>query len=103
MMYIVKVPSSHSGRCRSWQADERGRDEKVLNSAAACSFRLTPEVHESVAPRWIKKLLDPAGPIVSQEEIERLVPDDIEAQLVLQRNQLTQVTCNRILIHWGLQ
>ena len=57
--------------------------KKVLEFCSGVFLSADPEVHESVAPRLDQKLLDPAGPIVSQEEIERLVPDDIEAQLVL--------------------
>ncbi|KAF8888772.1 hypothetical protein BD779DRAFT_1522469, partial [Infundibulicybe gibba] len=42
-----------------------------------------PELRAHVASRLDSKLLDPNGPIVTPEEIERLVPNDIEAQLVL--------------------
>jgi len=42
-----------------------------------------PELHARVAPRLDNKLLNPNGPIVTPEEIELLMLDNIEVQLVL--------------------
>jgi hypothetical protein len=37
-----------------------------------------------VTPQLDSKLLDPCGPVVIPEKIDLLVPDDLEAQLVLE-------------------
>jgi hypothetical protein len=57
--------------------------QKVIALCGGVFLPVGPDVHARVAPRLDNKLLDPHGPIVTPEEIEAMVPDDIEAQLVL--------------------
>jgi len=57
--------------------------QKVIALCGGVFLPVGPDVHARVVPRLDNKLLDPQGPIVTPEEIEALVPDDIEAQLVL--------------------
>ncbi|KAF8888751.1 hypothetical protein BD779DRAFT_1611209 [Infundibulicybe gibba] len=57
--------------------------QKTITFCGGVFLPVDPELHARVAPRLDSKLLDPYGPVVTPEEIERLVPNDIEAQLVL--------------------
>jgi flavine halogenase len=57
--------------------------QKVIAFCGGVFLPVDPELHAHVAPRLDSKLLDPHGPVVTPEEIDLLVPDDLEAQLVL--------------------
>ncbi|KAF8888754.1 hypothetical protein BD779DRAFT_1470042 [Infundibulicybe gibba] len=57
--------------------------QKTITFCGGVFLPVDPELRAHVASRLDSKLLDPNGPIVTPEEIEKLVPNDIEAQLVL--------------------
>ena len=57
--------------------------QKTIQFCGGVFLPVDPELQARVAPRLDHRLLDPYGPVVTPEEIERLVPDDVEAQLVL--------------------
>jgi len=57
--------------------------QKTIQFCGGVFLPIDPELQARVRPRLDSKLLDPLGPVVMPEEIERLVPDDIEAQMVL--------------------
>jgi flavine halogenase len=65
---------------------KRRRQDELQNVIKFCGSVFLPtdqELHDRVGARLDSKLLDPQRPIVTPDEIDRLVPDDIEAQIVL--------------------
>ena len=57
--------------------------QKVLTFCGGLFLPVDPELRARVVPRLDRKLLDPKGPVVTDDEIDLLVPDDAEAQVVL--------------------
>jgi flavine halogenase len=65
---------------------KRRKQDELDNVIKFCGTIFLPTdqaLHDRVAARLDSKLLDTKGPIVTSDEIDRLVPDDVEAQLVL--------------------
>lgn len=62
------------------------RQDELANVIEFCSRILLPidqALHDRVGARLDSKLLDPKGPFVPPDEIDRIVPGDVEAQIVL--------------------
>ena len=76
-------PPSHPRRCRRRQTPKRKQTSKSNRLLRGVFLLIDPELHARVASHLDNKLLDLNRPIVTPEEIELPVPDDIEAQLVL--------------------
>jgi flavine halogenase len=57
--------------------------QKVIALCGSALLPVDPEVHARVLSRLDSKLVDPRGAIMTPEEIDLLVPNDLEAQLVL--------------------
>jgi hypothetical protein len=65
---------------------KRRRQDELQNVIKFCGRIFLPvdqELHDRVGARLDSKLLDLHGPVVTPDEIDRLVPDDVEAQIVL--------------------
>jgi len=57
--------------------------QKVITFCGGVFLLINPELHSCITPCLDNKLLNPNGPIITPEEIELLMSDNIEAQLVL--------------------
>lgn len=57
--------------------------QKVIALCGSALLPVDPEVYARVLSRLDSKLVDPRGAIMTPEEIDLLVPNDLEAQLVL--------------------